>query len=123
MVYYHDVNANRIKPWNVFNHNGFKKEVIKILRGYYNDRNGEESYENTGYLMTRSEFAELIRKELLYYFWSKCEYEVIIKEWAGNPCEVKVDVYGQVYMNFSAFIDYLLSTNVWFNLLEAQKGA
>jgi hypothetical protein len=78
-------------------------------------------------------FADLIRRQLSYYFWSKSEYEVIVTSWPAyinqvelgrlieenesskypnrrlNICpEVgeKIDIYTQVMLNFKLFVDY-----------------
>lgn len=40
--------------------------------------------------------------EMLYYFWSKVEHEVIIKDMFGED-EMKVDIFKQVHMNWDYF--------------------
>lgn len=92
-VYYYNINSHRIMPFNVFNHVRFKNEVLAI-------KNKTKNYE---------EFTEEIRKILLYYFWSKSEYEVIIAPWCGgnNKEAIKVDIYSQVIMNWEHFINYI----------------
>ena len=47
-------------------------------------------------------------KILKYYFWSKAEWEVIISPWVGGKieqCEIKIDVYSQVKINWEAFFN------------------
>lgn len=45
----------------------------------------------------------------MYHFWSRCEYEVIIREWCGREAERKVDIYEQLMLNWDRFIDYCWS--------------
>ena len=35
----------------------------------------------------------------MYQWWSRCEYEMIIKDWPCNTVEEKWDVYKQIMMN------------------------
>lgn len=92
-VYYHDSNAQKIIRWNVFNHGSFKNEVNKILQEKLN----------------KEIFSEKLKREVMYYFWSKCEYEIILSHWTGRADDIKIDVYDQIMMNFDRFVDYCLS--------------
>lgn len=92
-VYYHDSNSQKIVKWNVFNHGSFKEEVAKLLREKFN----------------KEEFSEKLQKELMYYFWSKCEYEIILSPWTGQADDIKIDIYDQIMMNFDRFVDYVWS--------------
>ena len=62
-IYRYDFNSRKIEKYNVFNHSGFDKDVKKIPRD------------------DKAEFAEKLRREAQYYFWSKCEMEVVITSW------------------------------------------
>lgn len=93
-AYYHDSNARKIRPCNVFDHGGFRHDVEKLLKKKDIDRDT---------------FSKELRSIMMYYFWSKCEYEVIIKEWVGVPAQLHVDIFQQVEMNWSHFVDYLWS--------------
>ena len=90
-VYYHDSNTQKIIKWNVFNHGTFAEKVNKLLQ------------EN----LSRDEFADGLKKYLMYYFWSKCEYEIILSPWTGQADDIKIDVYDQIMMNFDRFVDYV----------------
>ena len=92
-VYYHDSNAQKIIRWNVFNHCSFKNEVNKILQEKLN----------------KEIFSEKLKREVMYYFWSKCEYEIILSPWTGRADDIKIDVYDQIMMNFDRFVDYCWS--------------
>ena len=57
-----DVNKKEIVTFNIFNHWKFNEDVQKSLKKIKN----------------KDEFAEHLRRDLFYYFCSKCEHEVII---------------------------------------------
>ena len=73
----------------------------------------EEIVKRTNKIDNKPDFTEEIRHICMYHFWSKFEWEIIIKEWTGhdNPKERKIDVYDQLQLNWNRFIDYL-----WENL-------
>ena len=92
-VYYHDSNAQKIIKWNVFNHGTFKNEVNKILQEKLN----------------KEDFSEKLKREVMYYFWSKCEYEIILSPWTGRADDIKIDIYDQIMMNWNSFVGYVWS--------------
>lgn len=61
-VFRHDVNSNKIVTFNIFNHWKFSEDVQKSLKKFKD----------------KDEFAEHLRRDLMYYFWSKYEHEVVI---------------------------------------------
>jgi len=93
-VYIEDFNSKSIDIYNIFRHAGFYNDVKKYTRKCRDDRNG---------------FAEEIKRSLMYYFWSKCEWEVILSGWPPRDDfhAEKIDVYAQVMMNWDRFMDYL----------------
>lgn len=93
-VYYHDSNAKKIIQWNIFKHGSFRKEVYDLLKSDLN----------------KEDFIEQLRKSLMYYFWSKSEYQVLILPWVGEANDIKIDIYDQVMMNLDKFSEY-----VWLN--------
>jgi len=96
MVYYHNSNAQEMQTFNVFHHAGFSADVKSLLRKY----------------KEKKPFSEELRRSLLYYYWSKCEWEIIIGPWCGgrDTKEIKVDVYSQVMNNWEIFVDYVWNT-------------
>lgn len=92
-VIYYNCNARKIDTFNVFNHSSFVADVEKDLKR----------------CTTKEEFAEKLRKSLQYYFWTKCEWEIIVSPWAGGREDeaIKVDVYWQVMNNWRLFLDYV----------------
>ena len=92
-VYYHSINKNEITTLNIFNHWKFNEDVQKNLKK----------------IKDKDEFAEKLRRDLMYYFWSKSEYEIIISPWCGgrDTKDIKVDIYTQVMNNWDIFLDYV----------------
>lgn len=90
-VYRQDANSGKIEPWDIFEHGRFAEDVTDLLKRK----------------IDKDTFADAVKSDLMYYFWSKAEYEIIMKNWIGKDCEIKIDVYDQVMLNFDKFIDYL----------------
>lgn len=61
-VFRYNINARKIEKYNVFSHGGFLKELAKFPKD-------------------RTIFEDRLRREAQYYFWSKCEMEVVITSW------------------------------------------
>lgn len=129
-VFYYNINRNKITTYNIFRHSGFNKYV-------------EKAFEIS---KTKEEFAETLRRELMYYFWSKAEWELVIEldednhifliPWCGcrNPEEIKIDVTNdtsfdwmgfakknierQIYKNEAKIDVYDQIEYVWDNFLE-----
>ena len=99
-VFVENFNAQRIETYNIFDHGGFFKECQQYLR--------EAVVVKKQY--DRNELAEKIRRSLQYYFWSKCEWEIILSAWppTDRVQPRKIDVYTQVMMNWDAFFTYIL---------------
>lgn len=91
-VFYYDSNKREVTTFDIFKHGAFRKDVDMLLTS--------SSFE---------EFSEELRKILMYYFWSKCEYEIIISPWCGSRDTVsrKIDIYTQVMNNWDVFIEYI----------------
>ena len=90
-VYYYDINSSQLKTFNIFNHRGFKNAIEAIFKKYY----------------SMEEFKKAVKSELMYYFWSKAEWEIVISDWFGKQVEKKIDVYDQVMLNWDRFIEWL----------------
>ena len=95
VVWREDVNAGVIERFNVFDHSGFLKECHDAAVQYPDNRHA---------------FEEAITRGLRYYYWCKCEWEVIVSGWPptrdGREA-IKVDVFTQISMNYERFMDYL----------------
>lgn len=94
-VYRGNFNSRKIETYNIFTYISFLGDCVKNAEKNRNDREA---------------FMDTLRKDLMYYFWSKCEWEVIISHWppSDHLQDEKVDVYSQVMMNWDIF-----STYVW----------
>jgi hypothetical protein len=93
-VYYYNSNSRKIEIYNVFNHWRFIEYSAKHIKKYKDDKEG---------------LKEQIRKELMYYYWSKYEREVIVAPFTSDPKEeeeIKIDVYEQVMLNWDRFFEY-----------------
>ena len=97
-VFYHDINKQKITTLNIFNHWKFAEDVQKSLKKFKD----------------KDEFAEELRRDLFYYFGSKCEYEVLISAWCGGNGkeDIKVDIYTQVRNNWDVFVDYVWNSKI-----------
>lgn len=74
-VYRHDFNGKSIERFNVFDHGRFFEDVKKNLKKYN----------------VKEEFAEELRKDLAYYYWSKAEHEVVITSWVPHITMSELD--------------------------------
>ena len=114
-AYIEDGNSNTINVFNIFNSFRFISDIIKANNKYKND----------------FEFLQEVRASLMYAFWSKSEYEVIItswppyiekeeferltkeeikyRTWVNLSLGEKIDIYNQVMINWEAFKLYLLT--------------
>lgn len=61
-VYYYSINQDEIKCFNIFDHGRFLEDVVKNLKKRYK----------------KEEFKEKFRRDVMYYFWSKSEWELVI---------------------------------------------
>jgi hypothetical protein len=94
-TYISDTNGRVIKNCDIFKHKYFVDGLKKIARSCKDTQ--------------RDEFCERMRKELLYYFWGRVQWEVIIDHWPhwDRFESKKVDVYEQVMMNWEPFCEYV----------------
>ena len=102
-VYVENISKNRIEKYNVFDHCDF----LEDCRSNYNKN-----------LTNKEAFLNQLRKDLLFWYWCKCEWEVFIVSLFprdDNAC-LKVDVYSQIKLNWKPFCDY-----VWANKDEFRK--
>lgn len=95
-VFVEDINGKRFAPYNVFDHHSFLKYIKINFRVHGDDR---------------EKFDERLKKEAMYYFWAKCEWEIVISSWPPSERDkpIKVDAYDQLMMNWDIFSDYVWS--------------
>lgn len=112
-VFTRGMNSHEIEEYNVFNHGRFYEDMKKCLRD----------------CCDKDEFKEELRRDLMYYFGYKVEWEVHVSEpfphiteeelerlnnetvpYNHMPriqCSRKIDVCHQIMMNYDRFIDYI----------------
>lgn len=82
IVMYYNCNAKEFQPYDVLR---YREDFIKKLKKK---------------VVSKEEFAQKMKSEMMYYFWSKCEWEVlltnkdgriIMSPWVG-PEDVTLDV-------------------------------
>ena len=95
-VYRHDTNKGKIIKYNVVN-TGVIDHLIKMLNQIKEEK-GHWNYDD---------FTAAATQIYRYYYWGKCEHEIIIKEWVGKEAEEKVDVFDQLMLNWDIFVDHL----------------
>lgn len=94
-TYIGNFNSGLIEAHNIFDHASFLSDCRKAAKKFREDKEA---------------FAEQVRRDLMYYYWSKCEWEVVIEHWPSGGerfRDEKVDVYEQVMLNWPVFIDWL----------------
>lgn len=92
IVYKNNFNTNKIEKFNIFDHYRFSKSIKELLNKYNN----------------KEDFSNQLKKELMYYFWSKFEYEITINSFPPKENnEIKIDIYSQIMNNYNIFVDYI----------------
>ena len=93
-VYVEDFNGRRIGGYDIGGHHSFAEDVRKAYRKHRTDFDA---------------FSSTVGASLMYWFWSKCEWEVIVSAWPPTdrvPAR-KVDVFEQVMLNWDVFVRYV----------------
>ena len=93
-VYIQDFNNKCIKTYNIFDHYGFKQDLVKLYDEFKEDK---------------INFLYNVDLSLKYYYWSKCEWEIILSDWPPSKKfnEMKLDVYSQIKNNWHIFSEYI----------------
>ena len=92
-VYAEDFNGKKIRKYNIFDHFSFSEDVKTAYKKY------RDNFEK---------FSDEIKGSLMYFFWSKCEWEIVLTSCPQREgVEEKIDVYDQVMMNWDIFIKYV----------------
>ena len=64
-VFRENWNTKTIRKFNIFSHEVFKKEILLAL---------EKS-------KSKEELSKMVQSIAMYYFWAKCEYEIMLTSW------------------------------------------
>lgn len=110
--------------WNVKYFN-FNKQIIQdfnVLKNYE-----EWIKKQKKKCATKDEFAEVLKREMMWRFWSKCEWELIVSidnedniwlsPWVGcrNIDEVKINVTNDNTFNWRDFAEKHISSQIYTN--------
>lgn len=108
-VYVSNFNAKTIETHNIFRHGGFVEDCQKAYKKHKDDQDA---------------FLEEVRRSLMYYYWSKSEWEVIIDHWPhrDNARAEKVDVFDQVMLNWPIFSEYVWNNRDEFKVRRKKKA-
>ena len=104
-VLYYSFHKKQIETYNIFHHSSFHHAFYEIA----------QTCKDKGH------FAEELWHCLMYYFWGKSEYEILIYPW---PCNTehdkpkKVDIFSQITCNWEGFVDY-----VWEQRMKVEQSA
>lgn len=109
LVTYYDCNADKIKYYDVLK---YRENFIKNLKKKCD---------------TKEEFSEKMRREMMYYFWSKCEWELIIEVDENNriwlnplvgcrePENVCIDVTNREDFDWKGFAEIHIGKQIYKN--------
>lgn len=107
----YNCNADKIEAFNIFRHGRFREDTQEALKIAKN----------------KAEFALIIKRELRYYFWSKSEYELIVKltddnrvflyPWCGsrNSEDEKIEVTDEKDFDWISFAKQHISKQIYKN--------
>lgn len=107
-VYVSDFNGKKIDTDNIFDHAGFVRDCQESYKKHKDDKDA---------------FLEAVRRSLMYYYWSKCEWEIIISHWPPreNAHDEKIDVYDQIMLNWPQFSEYIWNNKEEFKPMRKKK--
>lgn len=91
----YDFNSDAIIKFNIFNSSKFNDCVNELIKKYSNF----------------TDFKEKLKKDLMYCFWSKSEYEIVVGGLFAKEDKdlFKIDVYEQVLPNLDILVDYIIN--------------
>lgn len=84
-VYNRDFNSRKIEVFNIFDHSSFRDSVRKLRKKK----------------LPKEEFAEQLKREVMYYFWSKYEYEVVVTSFPPYIDKKELDRLNTAYEEYN----------------------
>ena len=84
-VYERDINSREIKVFNIFNHSSFRESVLKLKKKKF----------------PKEVFEKHLEREVMYYFWSKCEYEVVVTSFPPYIDKIELDRVNKEYYEYN----------------------
>ena len=58
--------------------------------------------------VTFDEYKEYIKRNSMYMWWSKCEYEIILMDWPCQKKQEKWDIHKQLMMNIDIITEIFI---------------
>ena len=92
-VYRINNSKDKVETFNVFDHFSFNNETIRLLKT----------------CSTITEFSQNLKRQVIYYFAWKFEYEICITSLFSHKeeTEEKIDIRHQLELNWDAFVEYI----------------
>lgn len=87
----------------IYNTNKRTFEPYDVMEYFLNEYNREPHKPDT-----YEDIKKFIEERSMYQFWSRCEYEIILKDWPCSTTEEKWDVYRQIIMNIDTVTDVFI---------------
>lgn len=143
-VYEHDTNSGEFKIVNILRSGGYMDEQLnKVVKQFKKDKkeffaqnaDADKKYKKWVQNYKETFFKDRVMKDVMYMYWSRCEFEIVLATWPTFiTCEEvdrlkqetvkyrttvnlehskKIDIYDQVKLNEDLFINYL-----WDNLIK-----
>ena len=107
-VWTYNINKRKMEQYNIFNHGSFIRKIKNIF------------LENDNLFFSIEDFSLQLKRETMYYFWAKAEWEIVIQPWCGcrdvEKTAQKIDVFDQLMMNWNIFVKY-----IWDNQQEVMN--
>lgn len=90
----HDFNSDRIVTYNVLG-DAFKEDLYKQYKSKK--------------ITNLSELKEYLKRQFMYYYWSKCEHEIAMGGLSSKHPEEfeKIDVWRQLEINLDHIVNYI----------------
>ena len=110
-VYYYNCNAKKIEAYNVVGSTYFLEYIKKLMKKHRN----------------KADFDEALKSEMIYRFWSRAEWELVIKitednriflnPWVGcsEPEKVRIDVSDNTDFDWRGFAELHIGKQTYKN--------
>ena len=99
-------NIFNVLIWN-FNTQTIEEYVIPYFVREWKEEKDKSKFKSF------DDIKEFVRSKSLYQFWSRCEYEMIVKGWPVTKREIKLDVHEQIMMNLDLVTQVFINTIGW----------
>lgn len=119
MEYYvMSMSNGEVRRFNIFNSVPFLRNCFAVLRGKYTKRNGK--YKVT---ISNEELLPLIEDALRWQFWSRFQYEMLVKELTEKDTKInKIDVWYQLEKNVPVIVNIIRDNEQEFLELVNKEG-